>query len=217
MKLVRANAKHKDGAKRRPAGGAGRDVGGGSSGLAAAKAAPLPKQSSGSLTSDSGAQRALAASSSALRRPQRKVRPPPGGYRAAGCLPGCERCLRNMGNQDRESAGVRRRQPRRRRGQLSLRRRGIGRRRRRGSACTAAPARHSTPRCAPAPAPCVWGEAAAETAGFLCCPVAVRLGFACLLTDRGVCRGKEIICALVTWRWQLGQVSCHVQVLLREF
>ena len=127
-----------------------------------------------------------------------------------------QRCHRNTGNQDRESAGVRRRQPRRQRGQLSLRRRGTGRRRRRGSACTAAPARHSTPRCAPVLAACVWGEGAAETAGFLCCLVAVRLGFACLLTDREEpCRGKEMICALVTWQWQLGQVSCHVQVLLR--
>ena len=81
VKLVRANAKHKDNPRRRAAAkaGAGGDAKLGAAGAAAAvspaRAAPLPKQSSGSLTSDSGAPRAPdLAPSPVLRRPQRKAR-----------------------------------------------------------------------------------------------------------------------------------------------
>ncbi|KAK9826722.1 hypothetical protein WJX81_001577 [Elliptochloris bilobata] len=86
VKLVRANAKHKDNPKRRAAAKAAASAdarlipgGKGGAGAAAASvlpppvAAPLPKQSSGSLTSDSGAPRVRGASSPVLRRPQRKA------------------------------------------------------------------------------------------------------------------------------------------------
>ena len=90
MKLVRANAKHKDNPRRRAAAkaGAGGDAKFGAAGAAAAASpvnpAPLPKQSSGSLTSDSGAPRAPnLAPSPALRRPQRKAC---SALQARGCI-----------------------------------------------------------------------------------------------------------------------------------
>jgi len=87
VKLVRANAKQKDGLKRRAAaaGGAGAcAVGGGHGGSGPRAVAPapvarpavLPKPEAGSPTSDGGAARARNSALAAARRPQRKVHTP---------------------------------------------------------------------------------------------------------------------------------------------